>query len=267
MKTVVVEGIGPVELNQTAKLLSSLLKALRIIFFAVFGVMAFVAWAMLRNHETPPLSVSVPALLIVVAAFALWASELLVMHRLYYPGDWYLLLERSASTGKHDYAREAARALLKLTGGDLLTCKLRAKAHLYLAYHLKDESGAARWEPLLALLNSVLEQEPGNADLRLDRAQAYQRVGRYSEALRDLDILVSESAPPSLRASSVRISCLTSLGLLDDARLACDQLEKGKYRFPSQSEVEAALAAHRAQLAGIHGENPPTKIVGERHHG
>jgi hypothetical protein len=248
MKTYDVEGIGSLELNQTASLVSSLLKALRGISFAVGGVLGYIAWTMSRNRMEIPLKVSVPGVIGMLAGFAFWFLQLFAMRRLYYPGDWYKLLEHSARSEGRDSAHDPAHALIKLTGTDLLTCKLRAKAHLYLAYHLPPHVGAGHWGPLVSLLNSILEQEPRNAVFRLDRAQAYQHLKKYDEALKDLEIPVADMEHPSLRAHSIKISCLTSTNRLDEARLECEILERFIWRFPDQSAVTQAISAHRAQI-------------------
>lgn len=246
MKSYDAEGIGSLESNRTARVLESLFKVLAYASLAVVGFVGVVVWSMQRNWSEPPWELLIPGLVAFLGVF-IFAGLRLVVRRLFYPGDWYDLLEHGAGAEKHGEALEAARALLKLTGTDLLTYKLKAKAHLYLGFYLIGDAGAGHWGALLKLLASILEQDPRNANFRLDRAQAYQRVKNYDKALEDLEILVT-AEHPNLRAHSIKISCLTSMNRLDDARLACERLESLIWRFPKQSEVTLAVSAHRAEL-------------------
>ena len=172
----------------------------------------------------------------------------LVKMRMYRLGDWYRQLEHCANAEKHDVAKEAAHRLLGLTGTDLTTSKLKAKAHLYLGYYQTADLGAGHWEPLITLLNAILEQEPDNAVFRLDRGQAYHKIGKYDEALRDLEPLAANTEHPNARAHSLMISCLTALNRLDEAKCACANLETLRSRFPDNTVITDALAAHKAEI-------------------
>lgn len=248
MKTYKVEGIGPLDLNPDARGLAARLKVLRICSFAIFAPMAFYTWTLSQRHEDAPYAVTIPGLVCLVAAFVFWGLESRAMRRHYYPGDWYELLENSARAQKIDDGREAARQLLKLAGTDMLTCKLKARAHQYLALHMSGGEAKVHQEQSLVLLAEIIEQEPNNVEFRLDRARSYQLIQRYADALPDLDALVNSSGPPCLRAYSMRISCLASLNKQDEAREACDQLEKNLLRFPDKREATRSLSFHRGQL-------------------
>lgn len=248
MKTYTVEGIGSLDLSQRAHGLASLFKVLRIVSFVVFAPLAFAAWAYARNNAAAPYSVSIPGLVSLVAAFVFWSLEVLVIHRLYTPGDLYKLLEDSVRARKTDYGRSAAERILKLDASDLLTCKLKARAHEFMALNLSGDKGAAHRERSLALLTEVIKQEPGNVAFRLDRARSYQLSQRYDDALEDIEVVINSSDPPALKAYSMKISCLASLNKKDEALEACDQLEKNLPRFPNKDEATEGLLAHRTQL-------------------
>lgn len=240
MKTHYVEGIGSLQLNPTLKTLQTIFSVFAIISLGVVGLVGLISWIMTRNPRAEvPWEILIPGLIALPATFVS-LGLVLIIRRKYSPGDFYMELDR----GDAGEARAAAQTLLKLTGTDALKCKLKAKAHLCLAY----QGESAHWAPLIALLNSILDQEPDNVAFRLDRGQAYQHVGNYDGALKDLEPIVTDTAYHNLRAYSIRLSCLTALNRLDEARLGCDHLEKSIERFPNRSEVAQAVAAHRAEI-------------------
>lgn len=248
-----VEGIGALELNSVATLCASLFRVLSILSLGIVGIFGLAVWMIGQRGKEVPSPVSAIALFSLLGAFAFFGLWYLAT-RLYYPGDWYKMLERCGAAENHSDAKDAAHALLKLKGTDLPTNKLKAKAHLYLAYYLPSDSGAGHWGALIKLLDEILEQEPDNAVFRLDRAQAYQHVKNYDEALRDLEVLFAGTNRGTVRALSLRISCLTSTHNVDEARSAITDLEKLIPRFPTENEREAARAAvlaHRTELSQL----------------
>lgn len=235
-----VEGIGELRSNPTLRILSKTFLVLCFICLGIVGVVGLIAVIITRNPRAiVPYEISIPGLLALLLVGVFLGIGYLI-RRQFSLGDLYYEID-------HDQGdpRAAAQTLLKFTETDILTSKLQAKAHLYLAY----KGDKDHWAAMIAVVNAILDQEPDNMAFRLDRAQAYQHQGNYNEALRDLEVAIAGTKQPTLRAQSMRISCLTAVSRLEEARLRCDELEQMIDHLPDQNEVIQAVALHRAEIA------------------
>lgn len=253
MGTIDYKHIGVLQTNPTANVLAGLLVFARFVLMIAAAILGF---AIYNTKDSKTIIIlGIAAIISVVGILLAEGIRGFLLKKYYLPGDWYKTLEQSAAEEKHDIAREAAEALLALPDGDLVTTKLKAKAHLYLAFYLPPDKGAGHWGKLIPILSHIIECDPNNQEFLVDRAQAFMTTKKLDEALVDLSRAQQSTPLADLRVYSLQISCLTEMGQLQGAQAACDQLEELKPRFQKSSLVSKAITMHRAQIAELQKPN------------
>lgn len=100
----------------------------------------------------------------------------------------------------------------------------------------------------IACLEGAAVRDPNRVDLRFRLGMAYERVGRYAEALVCYEFTRKRGGDP--RAAQGRANCLLGLGRLNEAIVALEELLRQQ---PERAELHANLAVAQANLGDLHG--------------
>jgi len=252
MGTTRIDGIGDVVRHSWAAILQSGVQLLAWPFFAIGGIglaqsfLALSSGGDVSPDETFRL-VFMGALaggVVGIGALLRWAASG-IRKALYMPADWFLRMMSAIQEEQHDTALEAANAICALQPSSIAESRIRAKAHLYLAFSHEESS---HWTEALPWLDRVLSAEPEDAEALVDRAQALQNTEQNAEALMALDGIVADDPELQSRMLSMRISNLTALRRFDEALEICGALAGMVEGRPDAEALLAAVSAHRQEI-------------------